>query len=97
MGANPTVIKEWFKQYKMVYDKIKIFSPSQIWSRDETRVQNVPKVVTIKNIRTFQLVSFFRATARKEEIKKEKVTNEVLAKAKKEKAIAKTKAKQCVI
>ena len=39
---------------------IAIVSPAQIWSGDETGVQNVPKeikVLGIKNIRTFQQVS----------------------------------------
>lgn len=39
---------------------MKIFSPSQIWSGDETGVQNVPKevrVLGVKNVRTFQQVS----------------------------------------
>ena len=60
MRANPTVINNWFGLYKKVYDKMKIFSPSQIWSGDETGVQNVPKevkVLGVKNVRIFQQVS----------------------------------------
>ena len=40
--------------------EVGIVSPGQIWSGDETGVQNVPKeikVLGIKNIRTFQQVS----------------------------------------
>ena len=39
---------------------MEVVSPEQIWSGDETGVQNVPKeikVLGIKNIRTFQQVS----------------------------------------
>ena len=60
MGANPTVIGNWFKLLKEIKDKCEIVSPSQIWSGDETGVQNVPKEVKVlgaKRIRTFQQVS----------------------------------------
>ena len=60
MGANPTVIGNWFKLLKEIKDKCEIVSPSQIWSGDETGVQNVPKEVKVlgtKCIRTFQQVS----------------------------------------
>ena len=60
MGANPTVIGNWFKLLDEVKQKCQITSPSQIWSGDETGVQNVPKevkVVGAKNIRTFQQVA----------------------------------------
>ena len=56
MGANKTVIK----LLKEIKDKFDILSPCQIWSGDETGVQNVPKEVKVlgcKKIRTFQQVS----------------------------------------
>ena len=60
MGANPKVIGDWFKLFSEVTKKCGITSPIQIWSGDETGVQNVPKeikVLGIKNVRTFQQVS----------------------------------------
>ena len=60
MGANPTVISQWFDLLKKIQTEVGIVSPAQIWSGDETGVQNVPKeikVLGIKNIRTFQQVS----------------------------------------
>ena len=60
MGANETVISNWFKLLKEIKDKFDILSPCQIWSGDEMGVQNVPKEVKVlgcKNIRTFQQVS----------------------------------------
>ena len=60
MGANPTMIRNWFKLLKDVEDTAGIISPDQIWSGDETGIQNVPKEVKVlgmKHIRTFQQVS----------------------------------------
>ena len=60
MGANKTVISNWFKLLKEIKDKFDILSPCQIWSGDETGVQKVPKEVKVlgcKKIRTFQQVS----------------------------------------
>ena len=60
MGANPTVISQWFDLLKKIQTEVGIVSPAQIWSGNETGVQNVPKeikVLGIKNIRTFQQVS----------------------------------------
>ena len=60
MGANPTVIGNWFKLLKDVEDTAGIISPDQIWSGNETGIQNVPKEVKVlgmKHIRTFQQVS----------------------------------------
>ena len=58
MGANETVILNWFKFLKEIKDKFDILSPCQIWSGDKTGVQNVPKeVLGCKKIRTFQQVS----------------------------------------
>ena len=61
MAANPTVIGNWFKLLKEIKDKCEIVSPSQIWSGDETGVQNVPKKVNVLGARyiwTFQQVSW---------------------------------------
>ena len=60
MGANPTVIGNWFQLLKKIQDTAGIISPDQIWSGDETGVQNVPKEVKflgVKHIRMFQQVS----------------------------------------
>ena len=60
MGANPTVIGNWFQLLKKIQDTAWIISPDQIWSGDETGVQNIPmevKVLGVKHIRTFQQVS----------------------------------------
>ena len=59
MGANPNVIGKWFKLLKDVEDTAGIISPDQLWSGDETGIQNVPKEVKVlgmKHIRTFQQV-----------------------------------------
>ena len=60
MGANPTVIGNWFKLLAEVKQKCQITSPSQIWSGDKTGIQNIlkeVKVVGATNIRTFQQVA----------------------------------------
>ena len=60
MGANPTVIGNWFQLLKKIQDTAGIISPDQIWSGDETGEQNIPKevkVLGVKHIRTFQQVS----------------------------------------
>ena len=60
MGANPTVIGSWFTLLDKIKKTAGITSPDQIWSGDETGVQNVPKevkVLGLKNIRCFQQVS----------------------------------------
>ena len=60
MGANTTVIGNWFKLLKDIEDTAGIISPDQIWSGEETGIQNVPKEVKVlgmKHIRTFQQVS----------------------------------------
>ena len=60
MGANPTVILNWFSLLEEIKTKFRILSPCQIWSGDETGIQNVPKevkVLGVKKIRTFQQVS----------------------------------------
>ena len=44
MAANPTNIHQWFAKYLAVLEQFNIQSPEQIWSGDETGVQNVPAV-----------------------------------------------------
>ena len=36
MGANPTVISQWFDLLKKIQKEVGIVSPAQIWSGDET-------------------------------------------------------------
>ena len=43
MAANEPNICNWFKEYQQVIKTCDIVSPEQIWSGDETGVQNVPK------------------------------------------------------
>ena len=37
MGANPTVISQWFDLLKKIQTEVGIVSPAQIWSGDENR------------------------------------------------------------
>ena len=43
MVANELNVKKWFAEYEQVLKDLGINSPEQIWSGDETGVQNVPK------------------------------------------------------
>ena len=43
MAANEPNVRKWFDKYKEVCKDLGINSPEQIWSGDETGVQNVPK------------------------------------------------------
>ena len=59
MGANPTVISQWYNLLKEVMDMVDITSPEQIRSGDKTGVQNIPKEIKVlgyKKICTFQQV-----------------------------------------
>ena len=59
-GANPTIIQSWFTLLEKIKNTVGITFPDQIWSGDEMGIQNVPKevkVLTLKNIHTFQQVS----------------------------------------
>ena len=47
MGDNPTIISHWFSLLQDIKKKCDILSPCQIWSGDETRIQNVPKEVKV--------------------------------------------------
>ena len=38
MGANPSIIGDWFKKLKLTLKACGINSPSQVWSCDETGV-----------------------------------------------------------
>ena len=60
MGANEMVISNWFNLLQDIKNKFGILSPCQIWSGDETGIQNVLKEVKVlgcKKIRTFQQIS----------------------------------------
>ena len=60
MGANPTIISDWFKKLKLTLKACGINSPSQVWSGDETGVQSLPKenkVLAIKKVKAYQQVS----------------------------------------
>ena len=51
MAANEPNVRKWFVEYRQVLNDLSINSPEQIWSGDETGVQNIPKeekVVCIK-------------------------------------------------
>ena len=43
MAVNEPNLGKWFLEYKKVLNDLKINSPEQIWSCDETGVQNVPR------------------------------------------------------
>ena len=43
MAANETNIHKWFVEYEKVLHDLNITSLVQIWSGDETGVQNIPK------------------------------------------------------
>ena len=51
MGANPTVISNWFSLLEEIKTKFRILSPCQIWSGDETGIQNVPKEVKVLGVK----------------------------------------------
>ena len=60
MGANPTVVNNWFQEYKNTALKLGVTTPQQVWSGDETGVQSIPrerKVLAVKGKRTYQQVS----------------------------------------
>ena len=43
MAANELNVHKWFDEYQEILKDLGINSPEQIWSGDETGVQNVPK------------------------------------------------------
>ena len=60
MAANEPNVRKWFLEYKKVLNDLKINSPEQIWSGDETGVQNVPKeevVLCVKGKKAYQTVA----------------------------------------
>ena len=60
MAANEPNVRKWFTEYEQVLHDLHINSPEQIWSGDETGVQNVPKeeiVVCIKGKLSYQTVA----------------------------------------
>ena len=60
MAVNELNVRKWFLKYKKVLNYLKIYSPEQIWSGDETGVQNVPKeevVLCVKGKKAYQTVA----------------------------------------
>ena len=60
MAANELNVRKWFLEYKKALNDLKINSPEQIWSGDETGVQNVPKeevVLCVKGKKAYQTVA----------------------------------------
>ena len=60
MAANEPNVREWFLEYKKVLNDLNINSPEQIWSGNETGVQNVPKeevVLCVKGKKAYQTVA----------------------------------------
>ena len=43
MSVNEPNVAKWFRKYKQVLHDLCIVSPEQIWSGDESGVQNIPK------------------------------------------------------
>ena len=43
MSGNEPNVAKWFRKYKQVLHDLRIVSPEQIWSGDESGVQNIPK------------------------------------------------------
>ena len=59
MATNEPNMQKWFMEYKQVLNDLGITSPEQIWSGDETGVQNIPKeekVVVVKRKPAYQTV-----------------------------------------
>ena len=59
MAANEPNVQKWFVEYKQVLNDLGINSPEQIWSGDETGVQNIPKeekVIVVKRKPAYQTV-----------------------------------------
>ena len=60
MAANEPNVRKWFLEYKKVLNDLNINSPEQIWSGDETGVQNVLKeevVLCVKGKKAYQTVA----------------------------------------
>ena len=60
MAANELNVCKWFGEYKKVLADLGINSPEQIWSGDETGIQNVPNeevVVCVKGKKAYQTVA----------------------------------------
>ena len=58
-AANESNVQRWFVEYRQVLNNLGINSPEQIWSGDETGVQNIPKeekVVVVKRKPAYQTV-----------------------------------------
>ena len=60
MAANELNVHKWFVEYEKVLADLGMNSPEQIWSGDETGIQNVPKeevVVCVKWKKVYQTVA----------------------------------------
>ena len=60
MAANELYVRKWFLEYQRVLNDLKINLPEQIWSGDETGVQNVPKeevVLCVEGKKAYQTVA----------------------------------------
>ena len=60
MAANELNVRKWFAEYEKVLHDLHINSPEQIWSGDETGVQNMTKeeiVVCVKGKLSYQTVA----------------------------------------
>ena len=60
MAANEPNVHKWFDKYQEVLKDLGINSPEQIWSGDETGVQNVPKEQSVLGT-TWTLATLFFA------------------------------------
>ena len=58
MAANELNVHKWLDEYQEVLKDLGINSPEQIWSGDETGVQNVPKEQSVLGT-TWTLVTLF--------------------------------------
>ena len=58
MAANEPNVCKWFDEYQEVCKDLGINSPEQIWSSDETGVQNVPKEQSVLGT-TWTLATLF--------------------------------------
>ena len=59
IAANESNVQKRFVEYRQVLNDLGINSPEQIWSGDETGVQNIPKeekVVVVKRKPAYQTV-----------------------------------------
>ena len=51
MAANEPNVHKWFVEYEKVLSDLRITSPVQIWSSDETGMQNIPKEEKVLHVK----------------------------------------------